>query len=245
MGKELRQRRIRDLDRTIRDALGRVSSPEYTAEPGIAGIPTVLLYVKGELVEASIVDALGGTQDVTRNIKTILTVPLTLMPLKGEKTLPDLLRVWGIAYMEKEAFESLNLERVRTRQPPFAAMGDAVSTTLIHPDLRVSARQPLNMFCCGLSQEARAAEGLGITSHHDMMVTLQQWGLRVNRPHILICRGISEVITCMEHLAAESAGFPYEIDGALLQLNDLGCRSRLEEAASGPGWNVAFETEER
>lgn len=213
--------KIKDLDKEMTESLGLNRSPEYIVEPRIVGVLTEILYEEGEMVLATLADERHGGADVTRNMKTILTLPLTLTALKEEKPAPDLLRVWGFTYLEKAAYEALNLKTVGRGLPPFSTPSDAVSATLLHDNLKVSARRPLNFFCYGLRREREIGRDLEITSHYEIMISLQHWGLRVNRPHIALCHDLSEVLTYCVRLSAEGDLFPYEINGVILQVNPL------------------------
>jgi DNA ligase (NAD+) len=84
-------------------------------------------------------------------------------------------------------------------------------------------------------------KGLSVDSQYDMMVAVQGWGLRVNRPLIEICRSIPEVITCCRHLAEIRATLPFECNGAVIKLNALDLQDKLGAKAHVPQWALAFE----
>ena len=111
---------IRDFDARIKRFLKDDSAIEYTVEPKIDGLAVELVYENGALTVASTRGDGYVGENVTRNIRTILTVPLTLTQPKNDEPVPDLLEVRGEVYMETEAFETLNqqgLDRVSRPLP--------------------------------------------------------------------------------------------------------------------------------
>ena len=108
---------IRDFDARIRRFLKDDSAIEYTVEPKIDGLAVELVYENGTLTVASTRGDGNVGENVTRNIKTILTVPLTLTQPKDFIPIPDLLEVRGEVYMETGRFEKLNQKRQAKRPP--------------------------------------------------------------------------------------------------------------------------------
>ena len=181
---------ILNFDARIRRFLKQDSPIEYTVEPKMDGLAVGLVYEKGNLaVAATRGDGYTG-ENITGNIKTILTVPLTLFG-NGEALVPELLEVRGEVYMETRAFAELNRERIRKHLPVFANPRNAAAGSLRQLDPRITAKRPLNMFCYG----AGRLKGPAFETHYELMVYLQMLGLRVNRPHLKICRDTGEVLS--------------------------------------------------
>ena len=228
---------IKDFDARVKRFLGNDSPVEYTVEPKIDGLAVELVYENGALTVASTRgDGFTG-ENVTRNIKTILTVPLTLTHKKNALPPPDLLEVRGEVYMDLEAFEKLNRERIERDLPPFANPRNAAAGSLRQLDPKITARRPLNMFCYGIGMISE----LSCDTHHELMTLLQQWGLRVNRPHIRICDTLTELIDYCRHLEEIRAQFFYEIDGAVIKVNRLDLQARLGQKSRSPRWSMAFK----
>lgn len=228
---------IRDFDARVKRFLGNDSPVDYTVEPKIDGLAVELVYENGALTVASTRgDGLTG-ENVTRNIKTILTVPLTLTQKKNALPPPDLLEVRGEVYMDLEAFEKLNHERVERDLPPFANPRNAAAGSLRQLDPKITVRRPLNMFCYGIGM----INELSCNTHHELMTLLQQWGLRVNRPYIRICNTLTEVIDYCRHLEKIRAQFFFEIDGAVIKVNRLDLQARLGQKSRSPRWSMAFK----
>ena len=228
---------LRDFDTRVKRFLGNDSPVEYTVEPKIDGLAVELVYENGVLTVASTRgDGFTG-ENVTQNIKTILTIPLTLTKKKNALPPPDLLEVRGEVYMELEAFEELNHERTEKDLPSFANPRNAAAGSLRQLDPKITARRPLNMFCYGIGTVSE----LSCDTHHELMILLQQWGLRVNKPYIRICGTPTEVIDYCRHLEDIREQFFYEIDGAVIKVNSLDMQTRLGQKSRSPRWAMAYK----
>ncbi len=228
---------IFDFDKRIRKSLKDDTSVNYTVEPKIDGLAVELIYEKGALIVASTRGDGRVGEDVTRNIKTILNVPLTLTARKARLPIPDLLEVRGEVYMDVAAFEALNRKRATQNETLFANPRNAAAGSLRQLDSRVTAKRPLDMFCYGVGN----AHALPFKTHWDMMMALQHWGLRVNRPHIMACDTLDEVVTNCRNFEETRKQFSYEIDGAVIKVNQLDLQSRLGEKSRSPRWAIAYK----
>jgi len=228
---------IRDFDARVKRFLGDDSPVEYTVEPKIDGLAVELVYEKGSLTTASTRgDGLTG-EDVTPNVKTILAVPLKLTHGKNAPQPPDLLEVRGEIYMELEAFQRLNRERLEKNLPPFANPRNGAAGSLRQLDPRITAKRPLNIFCYGIG----SISSLPCATYYDLMILLQGWGLRVNRPHIRLCPTVHQVIDYCRDLEETRERFFYEIDGAVIKVNSLDLQARLGEKSRSPRWAMAYK----
>jgi DNA ligase (NAD+) len=228
---------VTDFDERTKKFLRDDTSIDYTVEPEIDGLAVELVYKKGALSVASTRgDGLVG-ENVTPNIRTILAVPLTLIEQADEKPIPDLLEVRGEVYMETDAFETLNRDRIERGFPPFKNPQNAATDSLIQLDPRITAKRPLNMFCFGIG----GISGPKFSTQHELMVALQQWGFRVNRPYIRVCCTISEVIDYCHHLEETRDQFPFEINGAVVKVNQLDLQAKLGKKSSSPRWAFALK----
>lgn len=216
-----------EIDQRVRQVLGPDSLPEYTVEPRPSGIPVLFVYDRGSLTGAVTKGDPFGGKDVTRNVKTILSVPLSIDTAIAGIRPPDRLEVWGTVYSE---------EGPEGKPDPTAiSASDAVAAALIEADLRVTARRPLNLFCHGAERETEVSKPIGIESHYELMLMLQNWGFRVNRPRISRCADISAVIETIRWIKEEPGRFPYEVDGALVQVNPISQRAAIEAALGQEG----------
>ncbi len=228
---------IFDFDKRVRKFLKNDAPVGYTVEPKIDGLAVELVYEKGALSVASTRGDGRTGENVTRNIKTILNVPLKLTARKKSLPIPDLLEVRGEVYMDVAAFETFNRNRAAQNETLFANPRNAAAGSLRQLDSRVTAKRPLDMFCYGVGN----AQTLPFKTHWDIMMALQHWGLRVNRPHIRVCDTLDDVVTNCRHIEETRSEFPYEIDGAVIKVNRLDLQSRLGMKSRSPRWAMAYK----
>ncbi len=139
--------------------------------------------------------------------------------------------------METEAFKKLNEKRLHDNLPPFANPRNAAAGSLRQLDARMTARRPLDIFCYGIGR----MDGGTFETQYDLMLQLQQWGLRVNRPHIRICDTPEDVIAYCHHLEETRADFFYEIDGTVIKVNRIDLQERLGKKSRTPRWSIAYK----
>lgn len=228
---------VTDFDERTKKSLRNDTSINYTVEPEIDGLAVELIYKKGALSVASTRgDGLVG-ENVTPNIRTLLSVPLILIEPADRKPIPDLLEVRGEVYMETDAFETLNRDRTERGFSAFTTLRNAAVDSLRQLDPRITAKRPLNMFCFGIGE----ISGPKFSTQHELMVALQQWGFRVNRPYIRACSTISEVIDYCHHLEETRDQFPFEINGAVVKVNQIDLQARLGLKSRSPRWAFALK----
>ncbi len=228
---------VHDFDARIRRLLKDKPLVNYAVEPKLDGLAVECVYERGRLVVASTRGNGFVGENITANIKTILDVPVTMIELSTGLPLPRLLEVRGEVYMEREHFEELNRERLEKGLSPFANPRNAAAGSLRQLDPRVTAKRPLRMFCYGVG----TLEGASFETHWDMMIAVQAWGFRVNRPHIRICADPGEVIGYCRELEDLRHSFPYEIDGAVIKVNSLSLQERLGTVSRSPRWALAWK----
>jgi len=210
------------FDEEMREFLAEPAVLQYVVEPRITAVEVVMIYEKGSLRSAS-----AQRAPVTASVKTILTVPLTFIPLRKERTVPGYLEIMADVYMDSEPFARLNQERTAKNLASFSDPRAAVEDSLLQTDPRISAKRPLNYFCSGTGKRP----DLQAVTHYELMVGLQELGLRVNRPHIKVGNGIHEVIDHCRRLRAEKGNFPYPVEGALIRVNSLDLQARLTQSS--------------
>jgi len=221
------------FDRRVRGRLGKTRPLHYTVEPKIQGAGIEIVYAGGVLRLASTAGDGYEGEDVTANIKTILTVPLTLWRIGDAPPFPEYLEVRGDVYMETAVFEEFNRERNENGLPRFKDAKEAAES-LIKVNPRITAKTPLNMFCYGTGE----VQGSGLPgTSYEMMVVLQSWGFRVNRPHIRICETPDQVLAGCRAVREECTQWPFLTEGALIQVNDLDNRERI---GKDRGWALVY-----
>jgi DNA ligase (NAD+) len=228
---------VRSFETKIRIHLGDKIALDYLVEPQIDGVAVEMVYEKGVLKVASTRgDGLNG-EDVTAAVKTILNVPLNLSSWKRTDPIPELLEVTGEVYMERAAFETLNRLRSENGLRPFSHPRQAAADSILQVDQRVTAKRKLDVFCYGAGdlKESR------FTTLYDLMLGLQEWGLRVNRPRIKVCGTVEDVLEYCRHLEKARSQLPYDIDGAVIKVNPLDVQRRLGRKPRSSNWAIAYK----
>ncbi len=210
---------------------------EYTVEPKMDGLAVELVYEYGKLTVASTRGDGYTGENVTANIRTILTVPLNLISLTGKEKIPRLLEVRGEVYMEKKDFDNLNMSRKSDELPLFANPRNAAAGSLRQLDPKVTAKRRLNMFCYGTG----LISDYSADTYYDTMIFLQRLGLRVNKPIIKICSSIDEVVEYCGYLEQNRDDFPFEIDGAVIKVNRLVLQEKFGLKTRSPRWAIAYK----
>ena len=228
---------IRDFDERIKRLLGGDFVSGYTVEPKIDGLAVEMVYEKGILTVASTRGDGYTGENVTPNIKTILTVPLNILQPRNGRPVPELLEVRGEVYMENEAFKELNRQRLSKDLPAFANPRNAAAGSLRQLNPGITAKRPLNMFCYGIGN----LRGQSFETQMELMIVLQEWGLRINRPYIRVCDTTNKVIDYCYYLEEIREEFPFEIDGAVIKINNLKLQARLGEKSRSPRWALAYK----
>ncbi len=227
---------VLDFDARIKRFLGSNEPIEYLAEPKIDGLAVELVYENGRLVQASTRGNGFIGEEITANVKTILTVPLTLLARK-DNPFPERLEVRGEVYMPLEDFGRMNRERAEKGQPVFANPRNAAAGSLRQLDPRVTALRPLNMFCYAVARPER----LEAETQLDMMGLLRHWHLRTNHPELTLCRSVDEVLAYHRDLESRREELGYEVDGVVIKVNSLELQARLGATTRSPRWSLAYK----
>ncbi len=226
---------LQEFDTRLKKLNDNNSSIEYVVEPKMDGLAIELVYEDGRLAVASTRGDGYTGENVTANIKTIVTVPLELAKIKEKDDIPQILEVRGEVYMEKKNFENFNKARLSEGLPLFANPRNAAAGSLRQLDHRITAKRPLNMFCYGTG----FISGIKESTYYETMLFLQRLGLRVNRPDMKVCSGIMEAIEHCHYLENNRDDFPFEIDGAVIKVNKLELQEKFGIKTRSPRWAVA------
>ncbi|MDQ6710532.1 MAG: NAD-dependent DNA ligase LigA [Candidatus Dormibacteraeota bacterium] len=221
---------VRDFDKRVRRALGDVKV-EYVTELKIDGLAMSLLYEDGRYtVGATRGDGYVG-EDVTPNVKTIPSVPLSVtIP----KEFPRTFEVRGEVYMPKRSFERLNAELAREGKPLFANPRNAAAGAVRQLDPRVTARRRLDTFIYALDPAGNAR------SQEQILVRLGEMGFHVN-PDRRTHADIDAVIGVLDEWKDKRRGLDYGIDGIVIKINNLGQQAELGFVSRSPRWALAFK----
>ncbi|HLI25775.1 MAG TPA: NAD-dependent DNA ligase LigA [Chloroflexota bacterium] len=204
----------------------------YVLEPKIDGLAVSLVYEQGRLsVAATRGDGLHG-ENVTANVRTIRSVPLTL-----QGSPPPVVEVRGEVYLSRAAFERINAERAEAGQPLFANPRNAAAGSLRQLDPRITASRPLDIFFYQIGY----AEGAALPrSHWDCLGLLREWGLRTN-PENQLVEGIDAVVAAAVAWEHRRERLPYDIDGVVVKIDDRDLQAELGAVGREPRWAIAYK----
>jgi DNA ligase (NAD+) len=223
---------VRSFDRRVREGIEK-DEVHYAAEPKLDGLAVSLLYENGVLAKAATRGDGYTGEDITRNVRTIASVPLRL---RG-KGYPQTLEVRGEVYMTKKGFRELNERQAEKDEKIFANPRNAAAGSLRQLDSRITAQRPLEICCYGVGQ----VEGGSLAEHHSAILEqLLEWGLRVS-PERALVNGVEGCLDYFAAMAAKRAALSYEIDGVVYKVDSLAQQRRLGFVARAPRWAVAHK----
>jgi len=222
-----------EFDRRVKTSL-KVEKIDYIVEKKIDGLSVSLEYRDGLFVRgATRGDGVIG-EDVTLNLKTIRSIPLRLNLPEG-LNLPYLV-VRGEVYMAKKDFEELNKKQEAEGQRLFANPRNAAAGSLRQLDPNITASRRLDIFVFNV----QSIEGVNISTHSDGLELLRKLGFKVS-PGYKKCGSIEEVVQEITALGEVKNGLPYEIDGAVVKIDNLEYRELLGSTSKAPRWAVAYK----
>jgi DNA ligase (NAD+) len=211
-----------------------VGDAEYSVEPKIDGLSVSLIYENGVFVKgATRGDGLIG-EDVTENLRTVKSIPLEL-----NEPLPYLC-VRGEVYMPRRVFDELNVEREKEGQPLFANPRNAAAGSLRQLDPRVAASRRLEIFVFNLQDGSLYADGRECKTHIESLNRLCELGFTV-LPELACLNGYEKIAEHVRYLGELRSEASFDMDGAVIKLNNLSDRRTVGEGTSTPKWAVAYK----
>lgn len=218
---------LRDFDRRVRERIG--SNVAYVCELKIDGLAVALTYENGEFVQGATRGDGAIGEDITNNLKTIRSIPLTLKKRVN-------LEVRGEVFMPKRSFLQLNEMREKQGEPLFANPRNAAAGSLRQLDPKIAASRNLDIFVYGIG----VMEGIEVDSHSEGLEVLRTLGFKVN-PEWKRCNSIDEVIQFLEGWFEKRPTLPYEIDGIVIKVDSLYQQEQLGATAKSPRWAIAYK----
>ena len=220
-----------DFHNRTKKNLGK-KSITYIAEPKLDGLGVTLTYSNGSLIHgATRGDGFNG-EDITHNLKTIRSIPLTLRNV-GRKV-PVYIEIRGEVFIEKKNFIKLNKLQHKKDKQIFANPRNAAAGSLRQLDPKITATRPLSIFC----YEAGLIKGELFRNHNSLLKTLKVWGLPVNAL-IKTVKDYKGLEKYQEDLEKIRNDLPYEIDGTVFKINDYRHREILGYRSRSPKWAIA------
>ena len=218
---------IDDFDRRVRETFPDAS---YVVEPKIDGLSVSLEYENGVFTRGSTRGDGDVGEDITENLRTVRSIPLKL-----RRELP-FLEVRGEVYMKKEVFLSLVEAQEERGEAPFKNPRNAAAGSLRQKNAAVTAERKLDIFVFNVQK----IEGEAIVSHKQSLDLLRELGF-TTVPFFTPCKDIEEAKTELTRIGNERASLPFDIDGAVIKVDDLEKRRALGSTAKFPRWAVAYK----
>ena len=222
-----------DFEERLQRFLKSENDLSYMAEPKLDGLAVELVYEKGLLTIGSTRGDGRTGEEITRNLKTIRSIPLRLAA-PGNMQLPETLEVRGEAYLTLAGFQALNEQRLSAGETIFANPRNAAAGSLRQLDSRITAQRPLDFFAYGVSDTAQTP----CSSQEELLDYLRKLGFEIN-PLTKFCRDISQVIEHFAHLQDIRPTLAYDIDGMVVKVNSFDLQQRLGSKARSPRWAIA------
>ncbi|MCX2981498.1 NAD-dependent DNA ligase LigA [Halieaceae bacterium IMCC14734] len=219
------------FDRRLKERIGSDSAIEYACEPKLDGIAVSLLYENGSLIRGATRGDGSTGEDITHNVRTIDSVPLTLLG----SGYPEVLEVRGEIYMPRAGFASLNERARESGDKVFVNPRNAAAGSLRQLDSRITAQRPLQMCCYSVG---RVDRGQLPERHSAILDCLNEWGLRINAESAIV----TSIEGCLEYyrqLAVRRDELPYDIDGIVFKVNAIALQQTLGFVSRAPRWAIA------
>ncbi len=222
-----------DFEARIQRRLEDESPLEYSCEPKVDGIAVSLMYVDGRLQRAATRgDGVTG-EDITHTVKTVRDVPLQVPSLrKGSQ-----LEVRGEIFLGKEGFARLNRRALAEGSKTFVNPRNTAAGALRQLNPKVTAKMPLQMYCYSIGVHT----GLELPSKlSEVFTQLGNWGFSIN-PDRSTGTGIQSCLAYCLDLLRKRVGLAYEIDGAVIKVNDFKIQQQLGQNVRSPRWAMAYK----
>lgn len=207
-----------------------VPNPTYIVEPKIDGLSVALEYEKGLLVRGSTRGDGKVGEDVTANIRTIRNIPL-----KIDTDLP-VLEVRGEVYMPREVFTALTAEQELNGEKTFKNPRNAAAGSLRQKNPKITSKRKLDIFTFNIQR----IEGKELTSHKESLDFIKSLGFNTV-PFYTQCNNIQEALAEISRIGEIRGTLPFDIDGAVIKVDDFSQREALGSTSKFPKWALAYK----
>lgn len=226
LGNVFNEEEIRTFDNRIRK---EGINPQYVCELKIDGLSVSLHYEKGKLITAATRGDGTVGEDITNNVKTIKTIPLTLKE-------PIDIEVRGEIYMAKETLKKINEERASKNQPLLQNCRNAAAGSIRQLDSKIAASRKLDCWIYHLPNP----EDYGIKTHWESLEFMKKLGFKTN-PNNLLVTDIEGILDYISYKGKERENLPYDIDGVVIKVNNIEEQKKLGFTAHHPKWATAYK----
>ena len=218
-----------ELTEFLEKTLAMDSDSAFSVEPKIDGLSVALEYVDGKFLRGATRGDGSVGEDVTENIKTIRSVPMTL------ENAPARLIVRGEVFMPKKSFHKLNARQEAEGKPLFANPRNAAAGSLRQLDSKIAASRGLDIYIFNI----QLIEGVEFATHEETLHYLENLKFKVI-PHATL-RNPGEIVDHVASIDQSREKLTCDIDGAVIKVNDLSQRTRMGSTAKTPRWAVAYK----
>ena len=206
-----------------------IENPKYVVETKIDGLSCSLEYKNGEFVRgATRGNGLIG-EDVTQNLKTVKTIPMTLKEKIN-------ITVRGEVFIGKTEFDQMNEQREVLGEQLFANARNAAAGSLRQLDSKITAKRPLDIYIFNVQK----IEGKEFNSHFEELEYLEKIGFNVN-PVKIPCNTLEEAINAIKKIGEDRETLTFGIDGAVIKVDDLFLREKMGTTTKVPRWAIAYK----
>lgn len=230
------EQELKDFHRRVTDRLDiddRANELGYAAEPKLDGAAVSLLYETGHLVRAATRGDGSIGEDITHNVRTIPSVPLSLLG----RGYPPTLEVRGEVFMPRAGFEKFNELARQKGEKTFVNPRNAAAGSLRQLDPRLTAERPLDLYIYSVGQ---VVGGVLANRHSAILDQLHEWGLKIC-PERQLVRGIEGCLAYYEDIGRRRDRLSYDIDGVVYKVDRLDYQMRLGFVSRAPRWAIAHK----
>ncbi len=218
-----------ELTEFLEKTLAAEPGCSFSVEPKIDGLSVALEYVDGKFLRGATRGDGNVGEDVTENLKTIHSIPMTL------EDAPARLIVRGEVFMPKKSFEKLNAHQEAEGKPLFANPRNAAAGSLRQLDPKIAAKRGLDIYIFNI----QLAEGVEFTGHCESLEYLKRLKFKV--VHYVQSSSVSEIVSHIASINDNREKLTCDIDGAVVKVDDLATRQRLGATAKFPRWAAAYK----
>ncbi len=217
----------------VQDRLKSSGDIELACEPKLDGLAISLLYEQGKLVRGATRGDGQTGEDVTQNVRTIKSIPLTL---QGD--FPARLEIRGEVYMPRAGFDAYNDNARAKGEKVFANPRNAAAGSLRQLDPAITARRPLEF--CAYSIGVVSDDKALADTHSGILQQVNSFGIRINE-EMRVVSGVRAAQQFFEQLGNKRNTLPYDIDGTVFKVNSLALQQQLGFVARAPRWAIAYK----
>jgi len=226
----MNEKELEEFDNRIKKLLNNVKDIEYVAEPKLDGLAVELVYKDGKLFCGSTRGDGNIGENITKNLKTIKGIPLSIQG----KTIPDLLEIRGEVFINKNDFKKLNQNRKNEDLSLFANSRNCAAGSLRQLDSNITATRPLRIFCYAPG----LIRGQTFETQKEFLNQLPKWGFPVNQL-IQTGKGVSFLKKYYKFIESQREILNYDIDGVVVKVNSYNNQKLLGTRSKSPRWAIA------